>query len=458
MVSINIHAEASPRDLPQPPRLAGYPVIGLLPQVRKDPLGFFVETACRYGEAVQLEFGFNKVLMLNRPEYIRHVFQDNHENYTKSKFYGPLKPILGEGIFLSEGEAWLRQRRSAAKGFQGVEIRKMHEKMIDAADDMLGRWDVARRSGAPLDMVREMMRVTLDIVLRCLLSVRLDNEHADVFQALTVLLRDAERRVWALYNEPAWVPTPRRRKCRRALAVLDGFAKRIIEERLASQRSHADLLQVLVDAHRAGELPRERLRDQVLSFILAGHETTANSLSWTCYLLSRHPECARRVKREAADLLHGRPPSFEQVAELSYARMVFDEALRLYPPVWTLSRTPREDDRIGDIEIPKGMPVQLCAFAVHRRPELWPNPEGFDPERFGKARAGAIPRYAYFPFGGGPRVCLGARFATIEAMVLLSMVLQRYDLELVPGVKVEPEPMITLRPRDALLMRLREAA
>lgn len=439
------------------PRLKGTPVLGVLPAVRRDPLGFFVRTAARFDEAVQLEFGVQRFVMLNRPEYIRHVFQDNHANYRKSKFYGPLKPILGEGIFLSEGETWLRQRRTAAKGFQGVELRGMLDPMLAATDDMMARWDVTMRLGEPLDIVREMMRLTLDVVLRCLLSVRLDDEHGTVFESLTTLLRDAERRVWSIADLPPWVPTPARRDCARALARLDHFAETVIAERLASTAPHDDLLQRLVEAYREGTLPRSVLRDQVLSFILAGHETTANALAWTFFLLSKHAGCARRAKLEIDALLGKAAPRFDQLAELGYTRQAFDEALRLYPPVWTLSRTPIEDDRIGDLRIPAGTPVQLCAFAVHRRTELWRNPEAYDPDRFGAERARQIPRYAYFPFGGGPRVCLGARFATIEAMVVLAMVLRRFALEVVPGQRVEPEPMITLRPRDPLLMSLREA-
>ncbi len=443
--------------LRRPPLTPGYPFVGILPKIRRNPLQFFVETACRLGDVVELDLGPHRALMLNHPTYLKHVLQDNHKNYKKSKFYGPLKPMLGNGIFMSEGDAWLNQRRSAANGFHGCQIQAMVRGMTEATADMITRWQDVERDGRAIDIVREMSRLALDIVVRCLFNVRLEGQYAIVFEALTTLLRDAERRVWSFASPPLCVPTPRNLECRAALKALDHFVYGIIADRRANLGKHDDLLEILVTSNpqrmREG-MPETLLRDQVLSFVVAGHETTANAMAWIWYLLSKHVDVARRVRSEVEQVLEGHTPRFEDLGQLPYARMVFDETLRLYPPVWTMSRDAIDDDYVGDIRIPAGITVMLCPYVVHRRPEFWPNPEGFDPERFAASSHAEIQRYAYLPFGGGPRGCLGSRFATIESIVILTMVTQNYRLELVPGQTVEPEPMITLRPRDGFYMRL----
>jgi cytochrome P450 len=296
--------------------------------------------------------------------------------------------------------------------------------------------------------------------LRCLFSVRLEGQYEIVFDALTTLLRDAERRVWSFASPPLCVPTPHNLECQAALKALDHFVYGIIAERRANLGEHDDLLEILVTEHaqRMHEgMPESLLRDQVLSIVLAGHETTANGMAWAWYLLSKHVDAARRVESEVDQVLEGRVPQFADLAQLTYTKMVFDETLRLYPPVWTMSRDAIKDDWVGGIMIPAGITVMLCPYVVHRRPELWSNPEGFDPERFAASSHAEIQRYAYFPFGGGPRGCLGGRFATIESMVILVMVTQTYQLELVPGQTVEPEPMITLRPKNGFFMHPRKA-
>ena len=443
----------------RPAKPQGYPVVGLLPKIRANPLGFLVETALEFGDAVELDLGLDSVLMLNRPDYIKHVAQDNYRNYHKSKFYAPLKPILGDGLFLAEGDFWIAQRQTAAKAFQGAELRRMVGDMASATGDMLARWRERARIGAPIDVCTEMSQLTLDIALRALFNVRLGDRQHHVYNALTVLLRDAEKRVWSPIGIPKWIPTPGNRECVRALKALDDFVFEIIEERKSSGERPNDLLQILIDAYddptQLG-VPANLLRDQVLSMILAGHETSANALAWAWYLLSKHPDVARAASAEVATVLEGRPPQFEDLMRLKTVKMVFDETIRLYPPVWTLSRTAQEDDRIGEMNVKKGTNVMLCAFAVHRRPEYWPNPEGFDPDRF-DPKYGPARRYAYFPFGAGARSCLGERFGTFESIVILTMVLQSFRLSLVPGQTIEPEPMITLRPRGSVLMSLASA-
>lgn len=443
-----------------PVTLKGRPLLGVLPELRADPLRFLTRVARDHGDAVELHLGPDKVLMLNSPAMIRHVLQDNRLNYEKSKFYDVLRAILGDGIFLAEGEEWLAQRKTAARSFQGCQLRRMTAAMQEAVADLEQRWAALAERRAVIDVIPEMMRLTLDILMRTLFSLRLDGQHEEVFRALTVVLRDAEKRIWALHSPPRWLPTRRNREVRAALASLDRFTLDLIAARRAEGPSHgegrADLLDLLLA--NQGERSDRQLCDQIQSMILAGHETTANALTWCWTLLSQHPEALRRLRGEARSVLGGRPADFADLPALKYTRMVFDETLRLYPPLWTFSRTAVADDRIAGLRVPAGSNVMLNMFAVHRRPQLWDNPEGFDPARFDPdaADAGkpAAQRFAYFPFSDGPRTCLGERFAILESMIALSVLVQRFDLQLLPGQKVEPEPMITLRPRGPLLMRV----
>lgn len=445
----------------RPVVLRGRPLVGYLPELRADPLRFFTRIARDHGDAVELHFGLDKVLMLNHPTMIRHVLQDNRLNYEKSKFYDVMRAVLGNGIFLAEGDEWLSQRRTAARSFQGCQLRRMTAAMQDAVGDLQQRWAPLAAQGAVIDLIPEMMRLTLDILMRTLFSLRLDNEYAGIFRALTVVLRDAERRIWSPFSPPRWLPIRRNREVRAALRVLDRFVFGLIEKRGAERASGApresegDLLDLLLD--NRGDRTDRQVCDQFQSMILAGHETTANGLSWCFTLLSQHPETQRRLRDELRTVLDGRPAGFADLPQLAYTRMVFDETLRLYPPLWTFSRVAVAEDRFCGLHLPAGTNVMLNMFAVHRRPELWDNPEGFDPARFDPQRRSGQ-RFAYFPFSDGPRSCLGERFAILESMIAISGILSRFDLQLLPGQKIEPEPMITLRPRGPLLMRLTPAA
>ena len=442
----------------RPPELKGWPLVGVLPALRRDPLRFFTRVARAHGGAVTLRFGADRVVMLNDPAMIRHVLQDNRLNYEKSKFYDMMRSVLGEGIFLAEGDDWLHQRKTAARCFQGCQLRRMTEAMQTAVDEMLARWRRQAAAEAPVDVVPEMMRLTLDIVMRTLFSVHLQGEHEQVYLAMTRVLRDAERRIWSPFVLPRWLPTANNRAVKDALASLDGFVYGLIARRRAAARSAAhdpesegDLLDLMM-ANQNGRSDKA-LRDQVLSMILAGHETTANGLAWTWYLLSLHPESRRRVKAEVESVLGGRAPEFADLSKLTYTRCVLDEALRLYPPLWTFSRTAVADDRIDGLDIPAGTNVMMNMFAVHRRPELWDNPEGFDPGRFDPESGDPRRRFAYFPFSDGPRSCLGERFAILESLIAMVGIVQNFDLHLLSGQEVKPEPMITLRP-SGLTMQL----
>jgi cytochrome P450 len=367
-----------------------------------------------------------------------------------------LKPILGDGIFLAESDEWVTQRRLSGMKFQGGDLRQMAIDMSAITSKLVDRWKDLGPNGR-VDVTTEMAQVTLEIVLKCLFNVDAGGRQADIYWALTTYLREAEKKVWNPVTLPDWAPTKAKRDCRRALQILDDFVHDIIAERRASGEPRNDLLQLLVDAY--GD-PAENgvsptlLRDQVLSFILAGHETSANALSWAFCLLSQHPDAAQRLTGEVTQALAGRTAEISDFPNLRYTKMVLDEALRLYPPVWTISRTAVDDDQIGNFEVKKGTNVMLCAYAVHREARLWADPERFDPTRFDTELHKAPEPYAYFPFGAGVRSCLGSRFAVMEALIVLATIAGEFSLHLAPGQVVEPEPMITLRPRGQIFMDL----
>ncbi len=431
-----------------------FPVLGHLPAIRRDPLHYVANLVAEYGDVIPLKLGPHRVLMVNHPDHIKHVLQDNFRNYRKSDFYEAVRPLLGDGIIMSDGEEWLSQRRTMVPAFQGVHLTRIGKAMTDAIADMLDRWQGDQLSGRPFDITAEMMKVTLDALVRSLFGRRSGTQKEAFFDAITVVLQRSEKRVWALANLPLSIPTPSNVKFVAALRELEAIVWSMIEQRRENPAAGEDLLSMLMAAYDLGgsEADLNMLRDQVMSMLLAGHETTANALNWTWYLLSKNPGIERRVREEVRGALGDRTPEFADLPKLSYTKMVFEEAMRLYPPVWTMSRAALEPDRLGDHEVEPGTTVMLCPYAVQRNPRYWPNPEGFDPERFTPEAKKARPRYAYFPFAGGARVCLGQHFATMEAQLLIAMVMQRCQLDLVPGQTIEPQPMITLRPKDKVMM------
>ncbi len=436
-----------------------YPLVGNLLGIRKDPLRYFTKVSRDYGDVVPIHMGTERILFINRPGYVKHILQDNHANYCKSKFYRKLRPILGNGMLLAEGDTWLKLRRVAQPAFQGPRLEAMAAAVVEATTDMLGRWERYGGGKQTLDICPEMMRLALDVVFRTLMNVRLGDESQTVYAALGGVLREAERRIWEMTNLAEHLPTRRNREFRKSLQVLDGIVYKVIDERRKNPNEHDDLLSMLMAAYDDPDSPLEsarQLRDEVMSFIMGGHETTAAALAWAWYLLSKNPAVAGRLRDEVHSVLGDRQPTYHDLQDLSYTKAVFQEAARLYPPVWTMSRTALDDDELGPHRVRKGTTVMLCHYAIHRNPRYWENPEGFDPERFLDAGAEERHRFAYFPFGGGPRGCIGSRFALMEGPMVLAMVARAFKLELASDIPVVPEPTITLRPRGGIEMTVRK--
>ncbi len=434
--------------------MRGHPLLGNLLGMRKDPVGMFMQ-AGRLGEIVHLHFPARTAHLLTRSEHIKQVFVDNHKNYGKqTRGYAVLRVGLGNGLLTSEGEFWKRQRRIAQPTFHHGRIAGFGRTMTDCTESMLEQWST-RRTGAPLDLAAEMMALTLKIVGFCLMSTDLSDESDRVAGALSQLLHLTVDRITRPLAPPMFVPTPKNRAYKKAIGALDSVVFDIIRERRGLDEEHHDLLDMLMRAkdEETGEVMTDRqLRDEVLTLVLAGHETTANALSWTFFLLSRNPAARARLEQEVDAVLGDRTPGLEDLPSLRYTDAVIKESMRLFPPAWLTARSALEDDEIGGVAIPKGSMVFLSPYVTQRLPCYFENPEGFFPERFLDPKIEELPKYAYFPFGGGPRVCIGNGFAMMEAKLLLAHIARRWRLDLVPGHPVVPEAVVTLRPKYGLQM------
>jgi cytochrome P450 len=440
------------REPPGPPVTA---VLRVLRGLGREPLSFLEAMHAQYGDVVRLPLVVWNVYLLRHPEHVKHVLQDHHSGYDKDNFdYRMLKPILGEGLLTANGEHWLRQRRLMQPAFHRERIAGFAQLMVERTQALLERWREAAGRSEPLCIRDEMTRLTADIVTRALFGVEIAGEAQAVAESFTVL----NRSVVAQFEHPflALLPLPTLSGgVRRAARTLDRVVRGIIKRRRAAVTDTADLLSLLLqarDEESAGGMTEQQLRDEVMTLLLAGHETTANALSWTWYLLGRAPQAAERVAAELDEVLGDRDPTADDLPRLACTRRTIEESLRLYPPAWIVSRAACEEDEIGGFRIPRRSIVALSPWITHRDPRFWDDPERFDPDRFLPARVAARPRFAYFPFAGGPRQCIGNGFAMTEATLVLATIARRYRLEPVSDQPVEPDPLVTLRPHSGLSM------
>jgi len=452
----------APSRRPMAPGPKGHPLLGMLPQFRGDRLGFIVRTARAYGGVSRFIVRGRSVFLVSDPAGAKHVLQDNAENYgRKTRAVQALRETLGNGLLTTTGPAWWRNRRLAQPSFHKQRLAGFATIMSSSAADFVDRLGQLGGGGAAFDIVPELSRLTLRILGRCLFERDLTDAADAVGGALQVVLHHTIGKLGALFPLPGVVPTPKNLRFRAALRALDRVVLSLIAERRRDAADRGDLLSMLLAARdeETGEgLDDRQLRDEVMTLLLAGHETTAMALSWTFYLLSLHPGARRTLEQEVdATLAGGAAARGEDLPRLRYARMVLDESLRLYPPAWVVTRSADGDDEIGGYVVPAGSRVLVSPYVTQHDPALWDNPEGFDPERFAPEaqEREARPRYAYFPFGGGPHLCIGAGFAIMEATILLATVARRLRLDLEPGRPVAVEPLVTLRPTPGIWMTAR---
>ncbi len=435
---------------------------GPLSRFRRDPLGFLLDGMRRHGDVFRFQLWPLVFHQVAHPDHVRRVLLDNARNYPRGWYYRRTRVVAGEGLINTEGAAWRRLRRMSQPAFHHRRIIGLVDAMADAIGAMLGRWREHAGDGrGPLDVAAEFTGLTLRIAGRALMGIELLGEAERVGRVVTTSLDYLEHWLTHLLALPLGVPTPRNLKARRALREFDELIAGILAVRRGDPgRDAGDLLSMLLAARdeETGEgLTDRELRDQILTFIVAGHETTAVALSWTVALLCRHPEVEERLRAEVAGVLGGHIPTAEDLPRLAFARRVIEESLRLYPPVYAVARDAAADDEIGGYRIPARSTVILSPYITHRHPDFWPDAEAFDPDRFLPERSVDRPRFAWFPFLGGPHQCLGEEFAMTEMVLMIAMMVQAFRFELDPGARVEPRPMLSLRPRSGVPVILRPA-
>jgi len=427
-------------------------------EARRDPLAMMQAALREHGDIVRYDAWPLVAHLVFHPEHIKYVLQDNNRNYWKGNLIGRVKPLIGEGLFTSEGDFWRRQRRLAQPAFHRQRIETFASIMSTAGARMLAGWEDIAAQDKPFDLMEEMSRVTLSVVGQALFGIDLIGAAGGVGRAMLVALQFVSEEAFHFFPAVLALPTPRNLRFKRARAELDRVVLGIIERRRQATDAGDDLLAMMMEARDAetGEGMSDRqLRDEIMTFILAGHETTAVTLAWAWHLLAQHPGVAGRMHDEVSTVLAGNAPTLADLPRLEHTRRVIDETLRLYPPVAAISRETFAADEIGGYAIPAKTGVMLSPYVTHRHPALWPDPDHFDPQRFTPEQCARRPRFAYFPFGGGPRLCIGNEFALMEATILLAMMAQRYRIEAAPGHVVRHEVRVTLRPRQPMLMRLR---
>jgi cytochrome P450 len=449
------------RTLEEAPGPRGHWFWGSIQERRQHPLRLFTRAHQEYGDLVRFRMGpAISLVSVASPELVKHVLVDHADRYSKPpSLFRELHGLLGNGLFTSEGDFWKRQRRLMQPAFHKERLAALADTMVEATANMLARWG-QHPTSTPLDVSAEMMRLTLGIVGRTLFSTDVSGTADRVGQALTVAVELSNHRILSLgLRPPDFLPTPRNRAWRQALATLDAVVFDIIARRRAGETRGNDLLAMLMaaqDADTGERMTDEQLRDECMTLFLAGHETTANGLAWMWHLLAQHPEVEARARAEVDGVLGGRLPTAQDVPRLRYLTQVFEETLRLHPPVWIFARQPVKEDVLAGVRVPANPRVILVIspYVLHRQPALWPEPERFDPERFSPERSAQRSRFAFLPFGGGQRLCIGNSFALMEATLITAAVLQRFRLRPLPGQPIEPEPLVTLRPRGGLPMRL----
>jgi cytochrome P450 len=438
--------------LPAGPK--GGRVMGNMREFNRDTLGFVERCAREFGDVVLTRFLYVPAYFLFNPEHIEYVLASGSKNFIKpmsmrSPFFHRL---VGNGLVTSEGDFWRRQRRLAQPAFHRDRVNAYGETMVEFTRRMLARW----RDGAVLNVHEEMMLLTQAIVAKTLFSADVSGEADEIGEALRLIVRPFASQAtlkWILDNR---LPTPGHLRFNRAVRKIDRFVYRVIAERRASGEDTGDLLSMLLRAQDedGSGMTDNQLRDELMTSFLAGHETTALALTWAWYLLAQHPEAEERLAAELAEVLDGRAPKAEDLPRLRYADWVIREAMRLYPPAWGVGREAVRACEVGGYPVPAGMQIFAFQWVVQRDPRWYAEPERFRPERWGEEAAARLPRYAYFPFGGGPRQCIGNYFATMEAVLVLSTVAQSFRLRLVPGHAVELLPAMSLRPRDGVAVKV----
>jgi cytochrome P450 len=448
---LSVRAKAQSR-APLPPQLKGDLLQGVMREFNRDQLAFI--TRCRdYADVVRLRFLYLTAYFIYNPNDIEYVLSTNARNFVKSRsLRSPFfRRLVGNGLLTSEGEFWRRQRRLAQPAFHRQQISNYGEEMVQRTQRMLTTW----QPGETRDIHRDMMRLTLEIVVKTLFNADVSGDADKVGQVLSQLVRPFASQAtlkWILDNR---LPTSAHRRFYRQAKEIDNIVYRIIDERRISRSDEGDLLSMLLQAYDeddGSQMTDQQLRDEVMTLFLAGHETTALTLSWAWHLLAENPAAESKFHKEIDEVLGGRPPTVADMSSLKYIDMIAKESMRLYPPAFGLGRESIEECEIGGFRVPPKTQVFMFQWATHRDPRFFEAPDEFQPERWNEERAAKIPKYAYFPFGGGPRACIGNYFAMMEIVLLMATIGQRFRLSKARDHEVELYPAMSLRPRKGIFL------
>lgn len=434
---------------PSPRRFHGFQQLG------QDPHLYMHELLQRYGDVVRWR-GFFDVYFVNHPEYVRRVLSQSHEQFSKQVIdYRVLAQIMGNGLVSSDGPHWVKQRKLMQPMFANRVVNGFDKPINELTQTMLAQWD-EQIDAQPIAIDQQMGRLAFQIVGATLFGSDID-QYAEEIAEILELVNLQTQEIRALMTLYPWLPTPYNRKWRKAKRRLDEIVYGMISVRRRDGEQENDILDRLIRA-RDGDtnepMSEEQMRDEVVTLMLAGHETSSTALAWTLYLLAQHPVVENRLAEELDGVLHGEPASSTDLAALPYLKQVVQESMRIYPPVWAVARRSNQAEVFGEYEIPAGSYVAVVPYALHRHPEFWPDPERFDPDRFQSNSGESRHSYCYLPFAAGPRACIGLGMAMLEIQLVLAQIVQRYRVELIAGHPVESIAKVTLKQRYGLPLKL----
>jgi cytochrome P450 len=433
----------------------GLPFLGVMPAMVSDMLGLFTNTAQIYGGIAQFKLLNKSYLLVTDPDYVKYILQENYKNYIRGRSVETGRVLLGNGLPLIDGDFWLRERRMLQPAFHRERLGKLANIITEVIASHMQDWQSKAESSKILDLDEEMMRLTLTVIIKSMFQAQIDDKIQSLSHGFNVASKFMLWRSQQMWAPPLSVPVPRNLEYNRALKVLNETIYPLIAERRKNPKD--DLLGMMLemrDADTGEGMSDQQARDEIVTIFFAGHETTATTLAWAFYLLSQHPFVEAQMRKEVNLVLNGRAPTFADLPKLVYMQQVISEVLRLYPAAYLFAREAVSDDTIDGFLIPKSTLIFITPYVTHRDPKYWPDPERFDPDRFAPEQAAGRPRHVYIPFGEGPHVCIGNNFALMEMQLILSLVLQKFRLKLVPNHPIAFKPEATLRPRYGMKMTI----
>lgn len=411
-----------------------------------------------HGDTIRLAWPVNSYLLFH-PEDVGRVLKDNHKNYVKSETYKELYPLVGQGLVTAEGDVWRRNRRIVAPEFTRSKMARYHDRIVGQTTDMLTRWGADAQAGRPRNISPDLMQLVFMIASDILFGSDASEFAPRVARCVNTFMDRFAMRVYSVVTLPQWVPTPGALASRRSIAELDEILFRLIERRRQGNGAEQNVLSRLMKAQyedTLGKMSNQQLRDELMTLLMAGHETTGNALSWVFYLLGRYPSFQAALREELRSASVAQPPTLEQLNEITLNRRIILEAMRLFPPVPGISRQAIEEDAVRGGPIQPRAKVECSMYVTHRHPAFWQQADDFAPERFMPSQASRIEPFSYFPFGAGPRTCMGQQLAMLEMELIVAMVVQEYEIRLPSGFETAPHPTVTLRPSAGVQVHLRK--